>query len=120
MAITTLQNEIDWLTAVINQVITSYLKQEGYENNWQDITPPDVSGVNSFYANKVNEWSLNVYERLALALAITPHIRPDALDIFFGKNQMYDRGFTEFGGVVNDSLLGFFCFFVTTGNRKNY
>ena len=116
MAITTLQNEIDWLTAVINQVITSYLKQEGHENNWQDIAPPNVSGVDSFYANKVNEWNLNVYERLALVLAITPHIRPDALDIFFGKNKMYDRGFTEFGGVVNDSHSGF----LPTGQTYNF
>ena len=116
MAITTLQNEIDWLTAVINQVITSYLKQEGHENNWQDIAPPNVSGVDSFYANKVNEWNLNVYELLALVLAITPHIRPDALDIFFGKNKMYDRGFTEFGGVVNDSHSGF----LPTGQTYNF
>ncbi len=116
MAITTLQNEIDWLTAVINQVITSYLKQEGHENDWQGIAPPNLSELDSFYSGKVNEWNLNVYERLALVLAITPHIRPDALDIFFGKNQMYDRGFTEFGGVVNDSHNGF----LPTGQTFNF
>ena len=92
-AIQTLQSEITWLTHVINQMIASYLEHEGHEKNWHDILPPDLSSEATPYANKVNEWQLNVYERLALALAMAPHIQPEELDIFFGKNLWYDIGF---------------------------
>ncbi|PCI96275.1 MAG: AAA family ATPase [Flavobacteriales bacterium] len=115
-AIQTLQNEITWLTQIINQVIVSYLKQEGHEKNWMDIKPPDLSEVASPYGTKVKEWDLTLYERLALVLGITPHIQPEVLDVFFGKNQMYDRGFTEFGGLVNDNHNGF----LPTGQTFNF
>lgn len=111
-----MHHEINWLVHVINQVIITYLKQEGHENNWMDIPVPDLTDDDSPYALKVKEWELNTFERLALVLAIAPHIRPEALDIFFGKNQMYDRGFTEFGGVVNDAHNGF----LPTGQTFNF
>ncbi|WP_422360472.1 ATP-binding protein [Reichenbachiella sp.] len=115
-ALHTLHQEVNWLTHVINQVIISYLKQEGHENNWMDIPMPDLTDDPSPYASKVKEWELGLFERLALALTIAPHLRPESLDIFFGKNQMYDRGFTEFGGVVNDAHNGF----LPTGQTFNF
>jgi AAA+ superfamily predicted ATPase len=117
--IETLQNEIDWLTNVIDQVIRSYLLQEGHENNWFDIPLPDLEENDTPFAVKVKEWGLNIYERLVLALALAPQLRPEALDIFFGKNQLYDRGFSEFGGIVDKNHSGFlptgqtFCFLIT-------
>lgn len=111
-----LLNEIEWLNTVINHSISKYLKQEGFEELDLELIPPDLSEIDSPYAHKIIEWELNVYERLALILAITPHISPEALDIFFGKNQMYDKGFTEFGGVVNDSHNGF----LPTGQTFNF
>lgn len=106
-SIAVLQREIDWLQRVIDQAIRSYLLQEGHENNWRDLTVPDLSADDSPYAATVNNWKLDVYARLALALAMAPHLRPEALDIFFGKNQVYDRGFTEFGGVIDKNHSGF-------------
>lgn len=117
--IAALQQEIDWLQNVIDQAICTYLLQEGHENNWRDIPLPDLSERDCPYASCVQEWDLDVYGRLALALAMAPHIRPEVLDIFFGKNQVYDRGFTEFGGVTDKGHSGFMptgqtlCFLVT-------
>lgn len=107
VSIEALHREIDWLQSVIDQVIRTYLLQEGHENNWRDIPLPDISANDCPYAKTANDWKLDVYARLALALAMTPHLRPEALDIFFGKNQIYDRGFTEFGGVIDKSHSGF-------------
>jgi AAA+ superfamily predicted ATPase len=107
VSINVLHAEIDWLQNVIDQVIKTYLLQEGHENNWLDIPLPDLTETDSHYATIVNKWQLDVYGRLTLALAMAPHIRPEVLDIFFGKNQMYDRGFTEFGGAVDKSHSGF-------------
>ncbi|MDB5145450.1 MAG: family ATPase [Mucilaginibacter sp.] len=106
-AIEVLQQEMDWLQSVIDQVIKTYLLQEGHENYWMDIPVPDLDGLESPYAAAVNKWELSTCARLALALAMAPHLRPEALDIFFGKNQVYDRGFTEFGGVIDKGHSGF-------------
>lgn len=118
-----LQGEMDWLQRVIDQVIRSYLMQEGHENNWLDIPMPDLSEGESNYAKAIAEWEPDVFGRLALALAMAPHLRPDVLDIFFGKNQLYDRGFTEFGGVVDKNHSGFIptgqtlCFLASATNH---
>src|ERR1700741_5068818 len=106
-AVETLNQEMVWLESVIERVIRSYLLQEGHENKWQDIPVPDLSQNSCGYASLVNKHTLNVYERVTLALTLAPHIKPDALDVFFGKNQVYDRGFTEFGGVVDKQHSGF-------------
>lgn len=103
----TIHHELTWLEQVINQVICSYLKQEGHEKHWQDIPIPDLSNDPSVYAQTARDWQLNSHERLALALTLAPHIRPEILDIFFGRNGMYDRGFTEFGGLTDNSFSGF-------------
>jgi AAA+ superfamily predicted ATPase len=121
-----LYKEMDWLQEVIDQVICSYLLQEGHENRWQDIPLPEIDAdtENSIYYKKIEEWNLNLYERLCLALIIAPQIKPEVLDVFFSKNAMYDRGFTEFGGIVNKSHSGFlptgqtFSFLITAVNPE--
>jgi len=99
--------ELDWLEAVIGQVIASYLKHEGHEGHWRDIPMPDVGHDASIYGRHVREWGLNRFERLTLALALAPHLRPECLDVFFGVNARTERGFTEFGGQVEKSFNGF-------------
>jgi AAA+ superfamily predicted ATPase len=111
-----LQQEMDWLQAVIDQAIKTYLLQDGHEDNWFDIALPDLEEIDCPYANAVKNWDLDIYSRLALALAMAPHVRPELLDIFFGKNQVYDRGFTEFGGVLDKGHSGF----LPTGQTLNF
>jgi hypothetical protein len=119
-----LNKEMDWLQKVIDQVICSYLLHEGHENHWMDIPMPDLDEVENVYYKKIKEWDLNQFERLCLALIIAPQIKPEILDIFFSKNAIYDRGFTEFGGVTNKSHSGFiptgqtFCFLITAINPE--
>jgi AAA+ superfamily predicted ATPase len=122
VAILALHREMDWLQSVIDQVIRSYLLQEGHENHWLDIPLPELPEADCPYAEAIRANGFGVFPRLALALAMAPHLRPEVLDIFFGKNQMYDRGFTEFGGVVDKNHSGFIptaqtlCFLVTATN----
>lgn len=102
-----LQQEMDWLQEVIEQAIKTYFLQEGHEQDWKDIPVPELTEDDGPYARSVIQWELDRFARLALALAIAPHFRPELLDVFFGKNQVYDRGFTEFGGVVDKNHSGF-------------
>jgi hypothetical protein len=102
-----LNRELDWLEAVIAQVIASYLRHEGYERDWRAIAlPPLVHGA-SAYASQALAWELDACERLALALALAPHLRPQALDVFFGVNGRTERAFSEFGGCTDRAFSGF-------------
>jgi len=120
----TLLKEIDWLQKVINQVLKSYLLQEKPEQNWQDIPLPKLQDKEDHYTTMVKKWGLNIYQRLALVLAMTPHLKPEVLDVFFGRNKTYDRGFTAFGGVVDNNHSGFLptgetvMFLVTATNKE--
>ncbi|MZI92905.1 AAA family ATPase [Vibrio sp. CAIM 722] len=110
-----LYREMEWLQLVIDQVICSYLKQEGHEQHWLDIEPPDLlSGTP--YAHIIIDWQLNIFERLALALAMAPSLKPNVLDTFFGLNSQIDRPFTEFGGVSDKAFSGF----IPTGQTLNF
>lgn len=86
--------EMTWLQQVIDEVIKTYLLQDGRENNWLDIPLPNLTETDGAYSSTVIKWQLYIYGRLALALAMAPHLKPEVLDIFFVKNQLYDRGFT--------------------------
>jgi AAA+ superfamily predicted ATPase len=120
-----LLEEMDWLQKVINQVICSYLLQDGHENHWRDIPSPEIHADDNTYHKILNKWQLNQSERLCLALILAPQIKPELLDVFLSKNAMYDRGFTEFGGVTNTSHSGFlptgqtFCFLITAVNPES-
>jgi AAA+ superfamily predicted ATPase len=124
VSLAALTQEMDWLKSVISQCVASYFLQEGHENQWIDIPLPDLLPLHCPYADAVKKWELNIYSRLALALCIAPHLCPEALDIFFIKNQAYDRGFTEFGGLIAKDHNGFLptgqtlCFLVTVNNPE--
>lgn len=105
--LSTLYQEIDWLQTVLHHAIGIYLKQDVNYKDWREIPVPDYTEVDTPYANTIKNWELNKYQRLALALSLVPHVRPEILDIFLGKNKLYDRGFTEFGGVIDKHHSGF-------------
>ncbi len=104
-SLATLHAELDWLEVVLAQVIASYFKHEGHEQHWHDLSPPALG--TSVYAQQVQAWQLDIFERLALALALAPHLRPQSLDIFFGQNARTERAFSEFGGVQDKHFSGF-------------
>lgn len=123
-ALDVLRQEMDWLEAVIAQCMATYFLQEGHERQWTALPLPDLSQIDSPYSDRVKKWELNVYSRLALALCIAPHLRPEILDIFFTKNQLHDRGFTEFGGLTSKDHSGFLptgqtlCFLITVNQPE--
>jgi hypothetical protein len=62
-------------------------------------TPPGLATSPSSYARFVTALEPEPDERMALVLALVPHLRPRLLDIFHTRNTVFDRRFTEFGGV---------------------
>ena len=104
---TLIQQELDWLDAVINTRLSLYFGTESAYTSVEDIPLPDLTDDPSPYASLVNDYDLSTVERLVVILTLAPHIRPQLLDYFFVRNTAYDRGFTEFGGIKGKNHSGF-------------
>lgn len=120
-----LDRELTWMSAVLDARFTRYFAPSDDTSSGDapsDDTPsddaPSVDAVLGAapplptddaapYAAFVRAHGLDAAERLVLALALAPHLRPQALDLFFVKNTGLDRGFTEFGGLSGSQHGGF-------------
>ncbi|MCB0595386.1 MAG: ATP-binding protein [Lewinellaceae bacterium] len=103
-----LEQELAWLTRVIDTRFKLYFGQESEVEDVFDLPPPDLEGSKSYYGHIVNHYQMAFAERLCLILALAPHIRPRLLDVFYTKNKTFDRKFTEFGGIREGSEGDFF------------
>ena len=100
-----LERELEWMAAVVDFRVEQYFSEVpavGVEagDGWP--APPDSATSSSAWATFVRENDLSRAERAAVVLALIPHLRPRLLDVFLTRNAMYERRFTEFGGVTTD------------------
>lgn len=102
-----LRAEIEWLGAMIDARFNHYFKQGRPGPAPSEIVPPPLRPGSSSYADFLAELGTGRDERVLVALALAPHVAPQALDMFFLKNQAIDRGFSEFGGVRGVQHGGF-------------
>ncbi len=99
--LTDLEHELAWFARVLDLRFGLYFPRQGQAvetRTLADLPPPDPGDSTSTYARLLRELQPDLVERLALALALVPHLRPQLLDLFFIKNSTFDRRFTEFGG----------------------
>jgi AAA+ superfamily predicted ATPase len=99
-----LRQELDWLEAVLELRFKQHFEQQPFA--LASLAPPALL-AGSALAELVAQYGLGARERLLLALAMAPHLRPAALDLFFVKNRNFDRGFSEFGGIKAQRHGGF-------------
>lgn len=102
-----LELELAWLAQLIDTRFKLYFGQDCPFGDIQAVAPPDLAGSDSPYAQCIRQHGLGFAERGALALVLASHIRPQLLDVFFLKNQMFDRRFSEFGGIHSGQETGF-------------
>jgi hypothetical protein len=104
----TLARELDWLAAVLDARFKLYFNLEAPVTAAEDLPAPKLPrAASDAYAQLVRHEKLGWAERLVLALALAPHLRPQVLDVFFAQNSTYGRNFTEFGGLRGKSHPGF-------------
>ncbi|MBN2823679.1 MAG: ATP-binding protein, partial [Campylobacterales bacterium] len=94
-------DELQWLSELIANRMKSYFQNEAYF----DSQPPPSD--NSHYANFIQKHHLSLMERKVVVLALAFEIAPWQLDIFLSKNELYDKPYSEFGGVTNSGVNGF-------------
>lgn len=102
-----IHEDLEWLGALIDTRMRLYFHQECAYSHIRELTPPDVSDSDTPYGHFIRHYELSIGERAALLLSLAPHINPKILDPFFMKNALYDRGYSEFGGVLGQQHSGF-------------
>jgi hypothetical protein len=105
--LTALYRELDWLDASLEQTLARYLLQDGHAALGGPPEPPPQPAQGSVYGRLIDDWQLAPDERLAVALALAPHLRPELLDRLFGVNGQTGRTFSEFGGALERGFSGF-------------
>lgn len=102
-----IERDLQWLSEVLTTRLQLYFLQEcAYQNIFQ-IPAPDLQNDHSIYAQLVAHYPMTIPERLVMLLALAPHIKPQVLDPLFMKNTLYDRGYSEFGGILGQQHSGF-------------
>ena len=94
-----LERELEWFADVLDARLKLYFGKESGGVSVFEIAPPDLSGSNSPYAQFVRHYNWSFAERIVVLLALIPLIRPQLLAVLWSKNEVTERGFTEFGGM---------------------
>ena len=104
-----LTNEIEWCKAVIDLRFSQYFSADDSEEKKLQIEMVELPELDedSPYGLVVQKFDLGFYERLVIALALIPHLCPQALDSFLLNNRTLGRPYTEFGGWHGKSHSGF-------------
>lgn len=107
--------EMDWLAELLQARLALHFGQgpgapgaapaKGMREPRTVAPPPLRPG--SGLALLAAELALGWRERLVLALALAPHVRPALLDLLFVRNTNLDRPFAEFGGANAKQHRGF-------------
>lgn len=111
-----IKQDLLWLSAVIEFRMEKHFKDNEEAVVSENLPPPDLRENNSFYAHLLRKYNFNTSERIILLMALAVHVSPSIFDIFFLKNEYYNRGYTEFGGVTGTSHSGF----IPTGETVSF
>lgn len=100
-----IDNEIQWLKSIIVQRMNIFLHKDSGKA-FSLYTPQFVTGNEGSYAAFIKEHSLTDADRVALALAFVPYIRPQIFDAFGLNNNTTGHRFSEFGGKIKNGFEG--------------
>jgi hypothetical protein len=97
----TLEEELEWLAQVIEQRLAHYFHATAPSSPELPggLSPPVLTSGGS-YACAVKHHRLDPTERLLMAMALAPHLRPQLLDVLATPNLSTQRPFTEFGALI--------------------
>jgi hypothetical protein len=103
-SIDVLNKELEWLNKVISYRFAEYFK---HSEQFDYPLAADLSSDESFYATILRKLEIDENSRLLILIALAPHLRPAVFDMFFTKNEQFDRVFAEFGGLKGEKHSGF-------------
>ena len=81
----TIENEIKWLSKLIDNRLTSFFTKKKNINN---LSPPILSDDQSLYSNFIKDNALSDIERLILISTIASYFQTKIFDPFLIKNKV--------------------------------
>jgi hypothetical protein len=99
----TLEAELEWLARVIELRLQHYFHETTPGSPPLPGTlapPPALRPAAGPYAAALHRHGLDPAERLLMALALAPQLRPQLLDVLASQNPTTQRPYTEFGACV--------------------
>lgn len=102
-----LHEEFAWFAQVLDTRMKLFFGKPAGFASIQELTPPHIGGAEGYYARFLQHYECTPEERLVILLCLAPVLAPQLLDVFFTKNSLYDRPFTEFGGQRGTTHAGF-------------
>jgi hypothetical protein len=103
-----LDADLEWFTRVLDARLKGYFSSGGAAHaDPLGIVPPPLERGRSDYARFICEHRVPPSARLVILLALIPHVRPQLLDVLWSRNEVTQRGFTEFGGMQGANHGGF-------------
>lgn len=105
-----LERELDWCCRVMDARFQQYFAASNDSLTHDDVRaigPPELNDDASEFAQVVKDHTMSFEERIVLALSLMPHVRPQALDLFYSQSSTLGRAYTEFGGVRGKTHMGF-------------
>lgn len=94
---------IEWFNHVLTAAVQLYFRQGCELRSIEEVRPPE----NGWMERVTGQPEIRFDERVAVMLALMPHVCPQALDALFVRNRKFDRPYTEFGGWSGVSHGGF-------------
>jgi hypothetical protein len=102
-----LMQEMEWLGQLIHLRLRLYFNDNPSHKSITEIQPYVIKGDDGTYPDFIGANQLTWAERILLALAMAPNIKPELLDGFFARNTTYDKKFSEFGGITTSNINNF-------------
>ena len=97
----TLDAELEWLAQVIELRLKHYFDKDSPTSPalpGTALPPPALHAAAGPFAAALSRQGFDADERLLIALALAPALRPQLLDVLWTRNEVTQRPFTEFGG----------------------
>jgi hypothetical protein len=98
-----LERELAWLAQILEARLEAHFAGTPLET----LPAAPSNDPNTFYGGMIAHYGFSVSERIVLALALAPRLRPHLLDVFFTRNATFAREFSEFGGVRDTASRAF-------------
>jgi len=99
--------ELEWFARVLDARLKGYFGASGAPREDPLAIAPPALEHGSAYGAFLREHRVAPSVRLVILLALIPHVRPQLLDVLWTRNDVTQRGFTEFGGMQGASHGGF-------------
>ena len=101
----TIEKELFWLSRLIENRLNLFFEStENKTVEQREILPPSLAQDESLYANFINQYKVDIIERLIIITAIASHFKPQLFDSFLIKNKVLSKNFTDFGGKIDESV----------------